>query len=61
MSAERIEGRTLRLWVIMQAMFEHARAGVAYEEDNDAEGRKRLRPPKAGLPRPLTSAACSTL
>jgi predicted DNA-binding transcriptional regulator YafY len=80
-SGERIEGRTLRLWVIMQAMFEHAhvgvtlqmleeltgrsrstiwrdlnllaRAGVAYEEDNDDEGRKRLRLPKASLPRLL--------
>jgi hypothetical protein len=87
-SGERIEGRTLRLWVIMQAMFEHAhvgvtlqmlealtgrsrstiwrdlnllaRAGVAYQEDNDDEGRTRLRLPKASLPRPLTPAACST-
>ncbi len=41
MSGERIEGRTLQLWVIMQAMFEHAHVGVTLQMLEALTGRSR--------------------
>jgi hypothetical protein len=40
-SGKRIEGRTLRLWVIMQAMFEHAHVGVTLQMLEALTGRSR--------------------